>query len=356
MKGVLFIANHRPNRSPSQRFRFEQYLQYLAKNNVAYELSYLITKVDDQNLYSKGKYLKKILILVKSYLIRIKNVISVFNGKYSVVFIHREALLNGSYLFEWLFSKSKAKLIFDFDDAIWLPNVSEENKKLEWIKNYKKTSRIISLANEVIAGNKYLKNYALQFNKNVTIIPTTIDTNYHVPCKQTKESICIGWTGTSTTIKHFELIIPVLKKLKEIYGSKIYFKLIGDANFKTSEIEIETSPWKLETEIYDLQEIDIGIMPLPDDEWSKGKCGFKGLQYMALEIPAIMSPVGVNEEIINDGVNGFLASNEDDWIQKLSMLIDSSELREQIGKNGRITIVERFSVESQKNNYLNIIS
>jgi glycosyltransferase involved in cell wall biosynthesis len=356
MKGILFVANHRPNQSPSQRFRFEQYFQFLTKNNIEFKLSYLITKVDYYNLYSKGNYLKKLFILIKSYFIRIKDVISVFRGKYSIVFIHREALLNGSYLFEWLFSISKAKLIFDFDDAIWLPNVSEENKKLEWIKNYKKTSKIISLANEVIAGNKYLKNYALQFNKNVTIIPTTIDTNYHVPCKQTKESICIGWTGTSTTIKHFELIIPVLKKLKEIYGSKIYFKLIGDANFKTSEIEIETSPWKLETEIYDLQEIDIGIMPLPDDEWSKGKCGFKGLQYMALEIPAIMSPVGVNKEIINDGVNGFLASNESDWIKKLSMLIDSIELREQIGKNGRITIVERFSVESQKNNYLNIIS
>jgi glycosyltransferase involved in cell wall biosynthesis len=351
---VLFICNHRPNRSPGQRFRFEQYLNHLAENGITYDLSFILNEKDDKVLYLKGKYLQKALIFIKSYFIRFKDLLRA--NQFDIIFIYREAILTRSTIFEYLLSKTKAKLILDFDDAIWLPNISEQNKKLEWIKNYDKTSQIAKLADTVIVGNAFLKNYALNYNNSVIIIPTTIDTSYHVPFKKTKESICIGWTGTSTTIKHFELIIPVLKKLKEKYGQKIYFKLIGDANFKSSEIEIKTMPWKLETEIEDLQEIDIGIMPLPDDEWSKGKCGFKGLQYMSLEIPTIMSPVGVNTEIIEDGKNGLLASSEKEWINKLSSLIESEELRIRLGKEGRKTVLEKYSVVSQKEKYLSIFN
>jgi glycosyltransferase involved in cell wall biosynthesis len=273
-----------------------------------------------------------------------------------VVFVHREALLNGSYFIEYLFSKSKAKLVFDFDDAIWLPNVSEHNKKLEWLKNYDKTFKIVALADLVTTGNDYLKNYALKFNSNVMVIPTTIDTNYHIPKKTIKDSICIGWTGTSTTIKHFELIVPVLKRLKEKYQDKIYFKLIGDSSYTNDDLEINGCAWKLNTEIEDLTEIDIGIMPLPDDDWSKGKCAFKGLQYMALEIPTVMSPVGVNNEIINHGVNGFLANTFDEWVDKISKLIESEELRKKMGEKGRETIKNNYSVKARTADYLKIFT
>jgi len=110
--------------------------------------------------------------------------------------------------------------------------------------------------------------------------------------------------------------------------------------------------WNCDSEIEDLSEIDIGIMPLPDDEWAKGKCGFKGLQYMAMEIPTVMSAVGVNREIIEEGVNGFLASTEEEWIDKLSLLIESEELRRNIGMEGRKTVIEKYSVDSQKQRYL----
>jgi glycosyltransferase involved in cell wall biosynthesis len=121
-------------------------------------------------------------------------------------------------------------------------------------------------------------------------------------------------------------------------------------------LDIQVIKWNLNTEIDDLSEIDIGIMPLPDDEWSKGKCGFKGLQYMAMEIPTVMSAVGVNKEIIEDGSNGFLASTENEWIEKLSLLIESKELRNKFGVNGRKTVVEKYSVYSQKQRYLDDFS
>jgi len=185
-------------------------------------------------------------------------------------------------------------------------------------------------------------------------MPTTIDTDYHKRIYefQKKTSICIGWTGTSTTLKHFETIIPALKKIKTTFNKKIYFKVIVNFPYHLPELDIEATQWSLEKEIQDLSEIDIGIMPLPDDEWSKGKCGFKGLQYMSLEIATIMSPIGVNTEIIKDGENGFLASTEEEWVEKLSLLIEDESLRLTLGKKGRQTVEERYSVNALKNQYV----
>ena len=354
MPKVLYIASHRRNRSPSQRFRFEQYMDYLKENGFDYHFSYLISEHDDKKFYQPGNFFNKARIFLKSAYKRWKDVIEENIKHYDIVFIQREAFMTGSSFFERKFKKSKAKIIFDFDDAIWHMDVSEANRKFSWLKNPGKTVSIIALSDLVFAGNNYLAGFAQQFNENVVVIPTTLDTDYHVPANNTseKDSLCIGWTGSVTTIKHFELAVPVLKALKEKYGDKIYFKVIGDSSYRNHELGITGVAWNLENEIKELHEIDIGIMPLPDDEWSKGKCGFKALQYMALEIPPVISPVGVNTEIVTDGINGFLAADKEDWLKKISLLIDDYELRKVIGKKARQTVLGRYSVESQKENYL----
>jgi glycosyltransferase involved in cell wall biosynthesis len=185
-------------------------------------------------------------------------------------------------------------------------------------------------------------------------MPTTIDTTYHVAndLKKEEHKICIGWTGTSTTLKHFETIIPILKRIKAKYNDNVYFKVIVNFPYVVRELELTASKWNLSTEIEDLQEFDIGIMPLPDDEWAKGKCGFKGLQYMSLEIPTIMSPVGVNNEIIEDGINGFLATSDGDWFEKLSLLIENKALRKTIGREGRLTVEKKYSVSAHQKQYV----
>ena len=285
------------------------------------------------------------------------NSIPVISSFFTVQKLKSEALLTASTYFEKEFAKSSAKVVFDFDDAIWLPNVSSGNKALQLLKNPSKTEAIISSADMVFAGNDYLANYASAFCENVKVIPTTIDTTHHKREKQnTSNRVCIGWTGTETTRKYLEMIKPIFQKLTSKYGDKIYFKVICDQPWSAEGIGLKNEKWDKEKEIEQLEEIDIGVMPLTDDQWSRGKCGFKGLQYMAMESATIMSPVGVNKQIINHGENGYLASTDEDWFEQLSSLIENKELRLQIGKAGRDTVIKKYSVSSTKDLYLKYLN
>jgi len=351
-KKVLIIANHYPNRSPGQRFRFEQYLTYLEKNGFECEMSYIISPKDAKNLYKQGKYFQKILIGIKGILIRWRDVFR--SNKYDIIFIFREAFFTGTYFFEKQFAKSKAKIILDFDDAIWLPNSSKANKKIAFLKNSNKTIELIKLSDLVIVGNKYLAEFSKQYNQNIKVIPTTIDmelvhnqTKSHIP----RSDVVIGWTGTHSTVVYLEAIEEVLEEIQRLRN--VRFLIISDKKPSFKRIKVDFSPWSLQTEISGLLKMDIGLMPMPDDQWSKGKCGFKILQYASLGIPAVASPVGVNTTIIQDGENGFLAANKPQWIEKIIRLIDDLELRKTVGQNGQATVRENYSVNANKDLYVN---
>ncbi len=350
MPRILFLAPHRLNRSPSQRYRFEQYIPFLEQHNFHCHLSYIISEKDDTIFYSEGNTFKKFWILIKAILHRIKDTFS-YNS-YDIVFVQREAIMIGSSYFEKRIKGSRAKYIFDFDDSIWLMDTSDGNKRYEWLKNPEKTIRNIRYADMVFAGNGYLANYARSCNVHVKIIPTTINTDFHKPVPKRNDKVIIGWIGSHTTIKHFEYALEFLAIIKKKYP-QIEIRVVGDAEYVNESLNIKGIAWSSTTEVEMINSFSIGIMPLPDDEWAKGKCGLKGLSYMACEVPTIMSPVGVNTEIIQHGKNGFLASTTDEWMACLSQLIENPELRETIGKAGRQTVLEKYSVLSQQQNYLN---
>lgn len=360
LPSILIIADHRFNRSPSQRYRFEQYLDFFKSQGFNCELSEIINEEDDKIFYHSGKYLQKAMVLAKSIVIRIKDLQRVKN--FDLVFIQREALFVGSSFFEKQFFK-KSKVVFDFDDSIWLLDTSPENKKFEFLKNPLKTKINIQHAHAVIAGNAYLASYAKLFNRNVYVVPTTIDTDFHKPVydssrfdhNKSDKKIVIGWSGSITTIKHFEIAIPALTAIKNKYGDKVQIHVIGQGYYEHPELHIISKSWSVQTEVNDICEFDIGIMPLPEDEWVKGKCGLKGLSYMACGVATIMSNVGVNPEIIEHEKNGLLADTTENWINALSILIDNDELRKKLGEEGRKTVVEKYSVEANKRKYLEIL-
>jgi glycosyltransferase involved in cell wall biosynthesis len=349
---ILFAAVHPPGQVPSQRFRFEQYVPFLAEQGFATTFAPLIQPEEYGVVYGGKRLARKAWIGARGLGRRARDVLLLRH--FEIVVVQREAIQLGTALFERAVARARPRLVFDFDDAIWLPNASSANTRLAWLKNARKTSRIVAAADMVFAGNDYLADYARQFNSAVRVVPTTIDTDQYIPGprRERVNGLTIGWSGSMTTIPHFELLVPVLRRLKDRFGERVRFEVIGDSNYREPELGIVGRRWSAATEVEDLSRFDIGVMPLPNDEWARGKCGLKGLQYMALAIPTIMSPVGVNSKIIEDGSNGLLATSDDEWLDKLSQLVESETLRQGLGQAGRETVEAAYSVESQKYRYL----
>ncbi len=352
-KKILFLTPYPYAQAPSQRFRFEQYFDILSERGFEIETRSFLSERTWKAMYKEGGLLLKIGGVIGSFFRRFILLFSLY--KYNYIFIHREVSMIGPPIFEWLIAKVfRKKYIYDFDDAIWLPNYSQQNAKFHKLKFYGKVRKIIKWADKVSVGNDFLKEFALQFNENVTVIPTTIDLKnvHNLECNQNNLPVNIGWTGTHTTMSYLEDLIPVLKELELEYD--FTFTVISNHPPSFNLKSLRYVKWNKLTEIEDLSKIQIGVMPLRDSDWAKGKCGFKALQYMALKIPSVVSPVGVNNRIINNGKNGYLCVTHEEWKFRLQELLQSKNLRTIIGKEGRETVIKHFSVEAQSENFVNL--
>jgi len=349
---VLFLVPYPLNSAGSQRFRFEQYFWVLKNEGIDYEVQSFLDKAAWSILYKQGFFRAKIFGLIKGFLRRILILFTV--GKYDLIFIHRETAPIGPPIFEWLITRIwKKKIIYDFDDAIWKANTSFENSLVTKFKWHRKAKAICRWSWKVSAGNRFLADYASPFNANVAVNPTTIDAKIlHIPKSMSENRLTIGWTGTHSTLKYLEPLILPLNELSLHYDFD--FLVIADKNPNLPIKNFIFKNWSIETETDDLNQIDIGLMPLQDDEWARGKCGFKALQFMALEIPVLVSPVGVNTFIVEHGVHGFHCKANRDWIRYLEKLMTDSTLRSTMGIAGRQKVVDQFSTESNKDNFLSL--
>lgn len=270
------------------------------------------------------------------------------------IFIHREAAPIGFPIIEWIIVKIfQKKVIYDFDDSIWLADSNKESAIKSFFKYRSKVGLICSWSYKISCGNHYLTQYASRFNQKSFFNPTTIDViNTHNPnifIKERTDKITLGWTGSHSTNQYLEVIEPVLIDL--IKGN-VNLLLISDKPLGHRIPSSMFIPWNASTEINDLQKFDVGLMPLPDDEWVKGKCGLKALQYMAMEIPVVLSPFGANVDIVEHGVEGFFANDLSEWKHYISKLIQDQELREKMGKAGRKKVINNYSLESNARNFL----
>jgi glycosyltransferase involved in cell wall biosynthesis len=260
-----------------------------------------------------------------------------------VYFVQREAFFLGNEWAEYL-AHLKAPVVFDFDDAIWLHAVSAANARFAWLKNVEKIPRVVRLAHTVLAGNEYLATWARKHSNNVHLVPTCVDTERFRPAPHDAGAITIGWSGSASTLAHLKPLLPVLERVKQKYGDRIHLRVMGDPSFEHAPLKLRGETWTPEAELSMLRTMNIGVMPLPDDEWTRGKCGLKGLVSMSMGAATVMSPVGVNTEIVKHGENGLLARNDDEWFEHLSALIDDAALRARLGKAGRETVEQRYSV------------
>ncbi|MEP2026688.1 MAG: glycosyltransferase family 4 protein [Reichenbachiella sp.] len=351
-KRILFITPYPKDTAGSQRFRFEQYLNFLSNEGLAYETQSFIDDSTWSILYKEGRLFQKFWGIIKGFVRRIWLLARLH--RFEFVFVHREATPLGFPLFEWVASKVwRKKMIYDFDDAVWLPNTTSENQLIAWFKYPEKVKKIISWSSKVSAGNQYLIDFASRFNQEVCYNPTTIDTkNRHLPQNNESDELIIGWTGTHSTLKYLEVLRKPLERLSEKF--QFEFVVIADKVPERPYPNQNFLEWNKESEITDLNQIDIGVMPLEDDKWSRGKCGFKALQFMALEKPVLVSPVGVNQEIVEPEVNGYHCETTEDWETNLRLLMENKTLRKQLGQTGRKKVIEEFSVESNAKNFLQL--
>jgi glycosyltransferase involved in cell wall biosynthesis len=338
-----------PEEGAGCRFRVAQFIPYLASVGIDVTLRSLFDSDFFRLVYQPGRYLHKAFSFAELSLKRLDSLRDA--SRFDVILIYREMFPIGPALVERLLGmRRRPPIVFDFDDAIFLPSVSDANRLISALKAPGKVATIIRHSDHVIAGNDYLAAYARRFNDAVTVIPTCVDTTRFVPQPLASRSNngsgpepIVGWIGSPTTASYVRGLSPVLQRLRGHHPFVLRVSGAGE-RLEVGGVTTEQPTWSLSDEVRLFNTCDVGVYPLADDEWSKGKCGFKAIEFMACGVPVVASAVGVNREIIEDGVNGFLASSDDEWVEKLGRLLGDRELRRRFGEAGRRTIEARFSL------------
>jgi glycosyltransferase involved in cell wall biosynthesis len=239
--------------------------------------------------------------------------------------------------------KFNPRVIFDFDDAVMFREQKYEQPFTG--RNFEKFRRTMNICSAAAAGNTFLGSFAEGCGVKATILPTSIDLEkYGAKEPDTTDGLTLGWVGLSDGLRYLRHIQPALRRLSEKFPG-LRLKIVSDKPLQLDEIRIQNEPWRMETEQEHLRSFDVGIMPLWDSVWTRGKCGYKILQYMAVGTAVVASDVGVNGEIISSGQNGFLARTEDDWVSSIGTLLENREQRRVFGMRGRELVEQKFSLD-----------
>jgi glycosyltransferase involved in cell wall biosynthesis len=293
-------------------------------------------------LYRRGGAAIKARETARGYLRRLRE-LGHLDG-HDVAYVFREAALLGPSWFESRLVR-RLPMVFDFDDAIYLPAHAEANPAARFLKRPGKAAELCRLARHVVVGNETLAGFARQHASAVTVIPSTIDTDaYAVRAHPPNARPVVGWTGSGTTLPYLRLLPGALVRLRERVDYELH--VIG-GELEIPGVDVKCRPWRAETEVEDLCQLDVGLMPLPDDEWTRGKCGMKALQYMGLAITPVVSPVGANLTIVEDGVSGFHARTEEEWVERIERLLRDPTLRARMGAAGRRAVEAHYSARVQ---------
>jgi L-malate glycosyltransferase len=351
---VLFLTPYPPHCAPSQRLKFEQYYRHFEDDGIQVVVSPFVAPALWRVLYQSGFLLRKLRLGLYGYVRRLRDFVRA--SRYDAVYVHLWSLPFGPPWFEELLHWRGIRLIYDIDDLIYLPRASRANRFLTRLRKEDRIVRILKVADQVIVCTSHLERFAAGHNTQITFISSTIDTDIYRPRHHsTRENdVTIGWSGSHSTAEYVHLLEPVMRELARRFGIRLL--VIGDASFCMPGVSVDARSWDLDRETLDLAEMDIGVYPLPNEEWVLGKSGLKALQYMGMAVPVVATRIGAACDFIEDGVNGFLASSHQEWIEKLSRLVREPELRRRIGLAGRQTVEERFSVRVNADTYVRVLN
>ena len=339
---------------PGQRLKYEQYFEHWRSHGFEVEVSSFMSEKMQKIVYQKGHLFDKIVGTIGGYFRKAGDLFSI--GRYDAVYLFLWATPFGPPLMEWMICKLARTVIYDIDDLVFMKNINHENKFLALLKGKNKPIFMMKNAAHVITCTPYLDAIAQQYNQHTTDISSTINTIAYQPVNQYKNDheLVIGWSGSHSTSPYLYLLKDVFLELKKCMSFKLL--VMGDPGFDIPGLNIEAIAWKEEWEIETLQRMDIGVYPLPvDEEWVMGKSGLKALQYMALGIPAIAARAGCNDRVIENEKSGFLVADEEEWLDKLKLLMEQPELRKKIGEEARLRVEKHFSVIANAPRYLSVL-
>ncbi len=355
MKKILVLCPYPEDVAPSQRLKFEQYYNSFRETGYEITVSPFISTSFWKIIYKEGHLLQKIFYTVAGYWRRLKDLTRI--RSYDIVYIHLWVTPLGPPIFERMVRALARKIVFDIDDLVYLKDIkSKANPLISKLKGAEKPLYLMRVADHVITCTPYLDNFVRKLNTSTTDISSTVDTQAYIPREGyviRNEKVILGWSGSQSTSKYLYLLADVFKKVRQ----KVDFKLLvmGDEKFSIEGLDIEAKAWSKDYELETIGRFDIGLYPLPDEEWVYGKSGLKAIQYMAMGIPTIATAIGANFRVIKDGECGFLVNTPDQWEQKILDLVGSTSLRERIGKNARRQVEENFSIQVNKESYLRVL-
>lgn len=334
---LLFLPKYSRS-GASSRYRSFQYFPAIQVASLRFRVSPLFDDVYLANKYLNGR--ARVWDVVRALSRRIWVVLTVQRG--SVVLIEYELLPYCPALLErWMLWRG-CQMVVDYDDALF-HQYDAHRQPLVRLLLGNKIAYVMQQAMTVVAGNAYLADYASRAGASrVEIIPTVVDLARY-PLEESKSwhrVFTIGWVGSPSTALYLKEIAPALAKLCK--GGRARVCVLGAGLIDLKDVPVEVIDWHENTEVDEIRRFDVGIMPLPDEPWARGKCGFKLIQYMACGLPVVASPVGVNSEIVDNAINGYLASTTDEWVLALETLMADAELRRRMGAAGRKRVEEKY--------------
>jgi glycosyltransferase involved in cell wall biosynthesis len=349
----LLVLTPNPTSAASTRFRLEQFFPHLRAAGIEPLLRPFLDEEGFGVLYRRGATVSKLRTAAEALAGRAADVVRAAGA--AAVLIHREAALVGPPVLEWLLARIERRpIVFDLDDAVWVPYASPTYGAFlsHLLKAPGKIRFTLGAARSIIAGNPYIADYARAYNRHVEVIPTVVDTDQFRPAPSSRAVPVVGWIGTHSSLAYLRALVPALERL----AARRTFRLrVVGATLDAPTLPVDNVPWSLAREVENFQQLDVGLYPLVEDAWALGKSGFKAVQYMACGVPVVASPVGVTRDMIRDGDNGFLAADDDAWVERLSALLDDAALRRRLGEAGRADAVARWSMATHAPRFVELM-
>lgn len=330
-----------PSIGAGNRLRLEQYAPRLRAHGIALETSAFFDDATAGLLYDRERLGAKIVGTVRGVVRRLRDAWRV--REYDLVTVYRESLPLGPPLFERYLASAGVPYLYDFDDAIYLGPMHPTNRRWAWLRHPSRVDYAARHAAAICVSNEYLARWARERNPNVLVLPTPVDTDVFRPRQREsrKGPVMIGWTGSSTTAPYLRMLDRVFMEIAKRHN--VTLRIIG-GEYTHASAHVECRRFRIETEPDEVAQFDIGVLPQPDDPWTRGKAGFKALLYMAAGLPVVASAGEVNEAIILEGESGYIVADEGEWIDRLDRLVVDEELRRRLGSAGRVRAERLYSL------------